>query len=433
MIDYRNINASEGGLSVRAKINSMFAALISGDEGVNNVWKKLVEVTNGFNSLELSVDDMYDELKEQVLKSFDYTDVTAEDLRTYINGMNGGISGFAVDTSFNPDFPEDKAATVLAVGAGTYVNMLDVNGDPITIEDADALTVFYKGANSTYWQYKSTYARVVLNEIVQETGSNENAVMSQKATTEVALELIKRIRGTLDSSSAMTDPFLFIGNFTTAKEFNVYLDAKITQDSDSIIKHEGRCKALINGINVEVYNFVSNIANKNITQVVFGSVGIDSSGSVEMNTPNSDNNFNIITRCFINGVATKWAIYCRKEIKELKDATDTEIAQIKDNATAIGNLINANYLDLKGNVAKIDNRITSEKAYLEKKIDDNATEDSIKFNKIEEDFTDINIVLEKLQSQVDELRKQIGQGGGGVSSADIEMLKSLLTLNQTDE
>ena len=108
--------------------------------------------------------------------------------------------------------------------------------------------------------------------------------------------------------------------------------------------------------------------------------------------------------------------------RQWADATDTEIAQIKDNATAIGNLVNANYLELKGNVDNLDNRITSEKAYLEKKI-----------NKIEEDFTDINIVLEKLQSQVDELRKQIGQGGGGVSSADIEMLKSLLTLNQTDE
>jgi chromosome segregation ATPase len=175
--------------------------------------------------------------------------------------------------------------------------------------------------------------------------------------------------------------------------------------------------------------------------------------------------------------------------RQWADATDTEIAQIKDNATAIGNLVNANYLDLKGNVDNLDNRITSEKAYLEKKIDDNAAkvssirmeiyddinelrkrqdkteedvnllgmqvgnlqsdsanlkkrvdanelaiyEDSIKFNKIEEAQSAINIELEKLQSQVDELRKQIGQGGGGVSSADIEMLKSLLTLNQTDE
>ena len=104
--------------------------------------------------------------------------------------------------------------------------------------------------------------------------------------------------------------------------------------------------------------------------------------------------------------------------RQWADATDTEIAQIKDNATAIGNLINVNYLKLKGDVVNLNNRITSEKAYLEKKI-----------NKIEEDFTGINIVLEKIQSQVDELRKQIG----GVSSADIEMLKSLLTLNQTDE
>lgn len=175
--------------------------------------------------------------------------------------------------------------------------------------------------------------------------------------------------------------------------------------------------------------------------------------------------------------------------RQWADATDTEIAKIKKNATALGNLINANFHELKGNVVNLDNRITSEKAYLEKKIDDNAAKvssirmeiyddinelrkrqdkteddfnlldmqvgnlqsdsaklkkrvdvneldiygDSIKFNKIKEDLTGINIVLEKLQSQVDELRKQIGQGGGGVSSADIEMLKSLLTLNQTDE
>ena len=76
--------------------------------------------------------------------------------------------------------------------------------------------------------------------------------------------------------------------------------------------------------------------------------------------------------------------------------------------------------------------LQSDSAKLKERVDANELaiyEDSIKFNKIEEDFTDINIVLEKLQSQVDELRKQIGH----VPSADIEMLKSLLTLNQTDE
>lgn len=166
MIDYKSINPNESGLSVRAKINKMFSDLISGNEGANALWNSLVEMTNGFDSLKLNVDNIHEELKEQVLRSFDYTDSTAEDLRTYINGMNGGISGFAVDTFFRPDFPEDKAATVLAVGAGTYVYMLDAEGNQITIEDDDAIIVFYKGAYSTYWKYKLVHARIVIDENV---------------------------------------------------------------------------------------------------------------------------------------------------------------------------------------------------------------------------------------------------------------------------
>ena len=160
MIDYKSINKNESGLSVRAKINSMFSALIDGNEGMNSVWKKFLEVAKNYSDLTVKVEDGYDDVKEQVLKGFDYTDKTAADLLVYINGMNGGISGFAVDTSFKPNFPEDKPATVLGAGAGTYTYMLDINGSPITIEDEDALIIFYKGADSTYWQYKTVFARV---------------------------------------------------------------------------------------------------------------------------------------------------------------------------------------------------------------------------------------------------------------------------------
>lgn len=166
MITYLSINSNEGGASVRAKLNTMFSALISGGEGMNEVWRTITTLRSDFNELELSSQATYNELKEQILNSFDYTDKTASDLLTYINGMNGGISGFAVDTTYPFDFPEDKAVTVLAVGSGTYVNALDINGNPITILDSDAITVFYKGANSTYWQYKSVYARIVLDENV---------------------------------------------------------------------------------------------------------------------------------------------------------------------------------------------------------------------------------------------------------------------------
>lgn len=165
MIEYKNINANESGLSVRAKINGMFSSLINGGEGVNNLWKSLVRVTESIKALELNMDNSYAELREQVLQSYAHTDSVADDLRLYINSMNGGVSGFAIDTSFEPNFPEDKAATVLAAGSGTFIHFLDVDGNPITIADDDALTIFYKGENSSYWRYKSVYARVGITKL----------------------------------------------------------------------------------------------------------------------------------------------------------------------------------------------------------------------------------------------------------------------------
>lgn len=164
MIEYQNINASESGLVVRAKINNMFKALISSNEGVNKVWQSIVELTTKTGDIQQDSDDKYQELKEQLLKSFDYTDKTADDLLVYINGINGGVSGFAVDPTFKPEFPTDVAATVLAAGAGTYVNFLDSSGNAITITDSDAITIFYKAAGVTFWQYKSINARVTLEE-----------------------------------------------------------------------------------------------------------------------------------------------------------------------------------------------------------------------------------------------------------------------------
>lgn len=164
MIEYQNINANESGLAVRAKINNMFKALISSNEGVNKLWSSILELTTKTNDVQQNFDDKYTELKEQILKSFDYTDKTADDLLVYINGINGGVSGFAVDPTFKPEFPEDVAATVLAAGAGTYTYFLDNNGKPITITDSDAITIFYKAKGVTFWQYKSVNARVTLEE-----------------------------------------------------------------------------------------------------------------------------------------------------------------------------------------------------------------------------------------------------------------------------
>lgn len=166
MVEYQNINANESGLAVRAKLNNMFKALISSNEGVNKLWQSIVELTTKTGEVQQDSDDKYQELKEQLLKSFDYTDKTADDLLVYINGINGGVSGFAVDPTFKPEFPTDVAATVLAAGAGTYVNFLDSNGQAITITESDAITIFYKAKGVTFWQYKSIYARATINNII---------------------------------------------------------------------------------------------------------------------------------------------------------------------------------------------------------------------------------------------------------------------------
>lgn len=191
MVEYQNINANESGLTVRAKLNNMFKALISSNEGVNKLWQSIIELTTKTGEVQQDSDDKYQELKEQLLKSFDYTDKTADDLLVYINGINGGVSGFAVDPTFKPEFPTDVAATVLAAGAGTYVNFLDSNGRAITITELDAITIFYKAKGVTFWQYKSIYAHATINksllyiEFDDDTGEL-NAIIGQDSTVSSA-------------------------------------------------------------------------------------------------------------------------------------------------------------------------------------------------------------------------------------------------------
>lgn len=83
------------------------------------------------------------------------------ELLNYINGMEGGVNGFAEDTSFQPNYPEDVAATVIGVGPGTFTNMIGENGSAITV-DSVSVVIFFKAAGSTYWKYKTILPTVVI-------------------------------------------------------------------------------------------------------------------------------------------------------------------------------------------------------------------------------------------------------------------------------
>ena len=118
MQTFSNIFNGESGSSVRGKLNNVLTSIISGSEGINAIWAKIESVTQR------------------------------------INGMDSGISHIVKDTSYNPSsLDPDKNAVLIALCTGTFNNIKDKNGTPITIPGSNALTIFYRAANTTYWEY----------------------------------------------------------------------------------------------------------------------------------------------------------------------------------------------------------------------------------------------------------------------------------------
>lgn len=118
MQTFSNIFNGEAGSSVRGKLNKTLTSIISGREGINAIWAKINSVVQR------------------------------------INGMDSGISHIVKDTSYNPSsLDPDKNAILIALCTGTFSHIKDKNGTPITIPGSNALTIFYRAANTTYWEY----------------------------------------------------------------------------------------------------------------------------------------------------------------------------------------------------------------------------------------------------------------------------------------
>lgn len=183
MIEHKIINSNESGLSVRIKLNDMLRNLISGSEGVNKLWQRLVEVNNAVISNEETLASSQEAFETSIRDIMGYTDREVADILSYVNGMEGGVSGFAETPNYNPSFPEGVAATVIGVGPGTFTHFLDEGGNPITI-DSVSIVIFYKAAGSNYWRYNTVLPTVVANEVANEFGDSTVKVISQKLFTD---------------------------------------------------------------------------------------------------------------------------------------------------------------------------------------------------------------------------------------------------------
>lgn len=183
MIEYRNINPNESGLSIRAKLNKMFSDLISGIKSVNNLWKAVTSVNDALKNTTNDITELRKDFQERILDTLGYTDREINDLYSYVNGMYGGVNGFAESTDFTPNYPIDTAATVIGVGPGTFTNFLDENGNAITI-DSEIVVIFFKAEGVTFWKYKTVTPTIIRNEVVNELGNSESKVISQKFFTD---------------------------------------------------------------------------------------------------------------------------------------------------------------------------------------------------------------------------------------------------------
>lgn len=253
MIEHRNINANESGLSVRAKLNRMFIDLISGIEGVNKLWKHLVEVNSAINDNVTETSNLRDELQNRLFDVLGYTDREINDLLSYVNGMKGGVNGFAEDTSFQPNYPEDVAATVIGVGPGTFTNMLGEDGSAITV-DSVSVIIFFKAAGSTYWKYKTILPNVVHNEATGEFGDSTSKVVTQKFFTE-------HVKGVAGGSIDITD-ISSLDNYGDATKSGLYALKKGTSFAGNLLVSGDLDSTLIyqfafGGFNVENGNLVA--------------------------------------------------------------------------------------------------------------------------------------------------------------------------------
>lgn len=111
-------------------------------------------------------------------------------------------------------------------------------------------------------------------------------------------------------TSAYSDDYISLGNFDSIDALKTALDKMAGNgvDTDTAIKHCGRNRAMVNGINIEVYQFVTSYVAKHFTQLVFGNVYISPDDKTKI-VQSGAGVFNMLTRPCVDGVWGNWSKY----------------------------------------------------------------------------------------------------------------------------
>lgn len=135
------------------------------------------------------------------------------------------------------------------------------------------------------------------------------------ANSETIANLRYLVQGRSENSSAYTDPFITLGDIPDWPTFSNILNTLSAQ------KYMGRCRAKIDGVTVEVYQFINSFSKKDYTQVLLGNVSPGENGQVKFTATH----FNIINRQYTNGAWSAWK----------RMPTATELAALESRIAAL--------------------------------------------------------------------------------------------------
>ena len=218
-----------------------------------------------------------------VIKTNGNQEITGAVLQNTLNnivnniGENATFAGVAIPTT-NPGAP-DGPVFYFAAAAGTYSNFggISLDGKSLCILITDK----------------------------QQGWKSQEVLRLDKISPDLS-EMLRRITGSSTNSSAYTDPFISLGNLDDWRELSSVLNTLYDN------KYMGRCRATVSGMNIEIYQFVHNLENKQFSQIVLGNVVPSEDGTQVV--IKSASYFDIISRYHINDVWSEWKSVTKQNI-----------------------------------------------------------------------------------------------------------------------
>ena len=209
------------------------------------------------------------------------------DTLAYLADMEQNADGLGIHQVYK-SYAAMKADSTAPIGSngkalrfGQLVAIYDANNS--TQQESGNVYAFQKGNDTDPWllmgNLGSIYAlqqqvdQEIINRAKGDTTLQAHIDTEQTNRTNGDAELLKRLQGTSDNSSALSDPFVSLGNLTdgdTTKEAQLQnkLDAACATSDN--FKFVGEMRAQLNGVNIQVSQFVIGYDQEYCIQVARG-------------------------------------------------------------------------------------------------------------------------------------------------------------------